>query len=105
MKAENQELSATEAVEPKKLGAVELSGRDPRKSFFMALSVTNLDGSVSDLNCGGGEGVEAITETVEEAISDATDLNDCYPTMDVWIYRVVPVARVWRGKARVQKFK
>lgn len=101
-KAENQKLDGEkEVTERFQRGKIELRGQDPRKTFFMALSVANLDGSIDDV---GSEGMEAITDTVDEAIEAAKGVNDSYPTIDVWVYKVTPVARVWRGKSRVTKF-
>lgn len=100
-KAENQPLDNSNGADRFQRGKVELRGQDPRKPFFMALSVANTDGSIDQV---GSEGCEAITDTVGEAIEAARDVNNSYPTIDVWIYRVVPVARVWRGKARITKF-
>lgn len=100
-KAENQKLDVQYPVERFQRGKINLRGQDPRKAFFMAISVGNLDGSISEMS---NEGCEAITDTEAEAVEAAKQTNDSHPTMDVWIYRVVPVARVWRGSARVTKF-
>lgn len=104
-KAENQELNAHSIKERNQRGKVDLRGMDPRKTFFLGLSTGNLDGSVDDLNNGGGEGVELICETEAEAFAEAIEFNDSYPTLEVWIFKCVPVARVWRGQTRVTKFK
>ena len=99
--AEKQELNARGITERNQHGKVELRGLDPRKPFFMALSVGNLDGSIDEPS---SEGCEALTDTEDEAIEAAKDVNDSYPTLEVWIYKCVPVAKVWRGKTRVDKF-
>lgn len=104
-KAENEKLNAHEALDRNQRGKIELRGMDPRKSFFMGLSVGNLDGSICDLNNGGGEGVELICDTETEAFSQASEFNDSYPTLEVWVYKCVPIAKCWRGKTRITKFK
>lgn len=99
--AEKQELNAREITDRNQQGKIELRGQDPRKTFYMALSVGNLDGSIDEPHA---EGCEAITDTEEEAIEAAKDVNDSYPTLEVWVYKCVPVAKIWRGKTRVDKF-
>ena len=97
-----QELNVHKVTDRCQQGTIDLRGQDPRKTFYMALSVGNLDGSIDEPE---GSGCEAVTETEAEAIGAAKDVNDSYPTLDVWVYRCVPVARVWRGKARVTKLR
>src|SRR6185312_8991909 len=98
---EDQELNAYEIVDRGAEGTVQLQGRDPRKTFFMGVSIGNLDSSMDEFH---GEGIEAICDTVEEAIEAAADVNYSYPTLEVWIFKCVPVAKVWRGKMRVTRF-
>lgn len=81
-------------------GKIELRGQDPRKSFFMAISVGNLDGSIEPDHA---EGCEAVSESEADVIEAAKQVNDTYPTLDVWVYKCVPVAKVWRGKPKVTK--
>jgi len=103
-KAADMELKQRTIEDLQQRGKIHLRGRDPRKSFFMALSVGNLDGSVEDMQ-NSAEGVEAITDTEAEAIEITTSINDSYPTIEFWVYRCVPVAKVWRGKTRVTRLK
>lgn len=79
-------------------GQVFLRGMDPRQTFYMVLSVGNLDGSV-DRPCG----CEAMAPTEAEAFQVAEDVNGSYPTLDMWVYKCVPVAKVWRGKTRITR--
>lgn len=101
-KAENQELDGERKITGRhQQGKVDLRGQDPRRPFYMALSVGNLDGSIDQV---GSEGCEAVTEDLDEAIEAARDVNESYPTIDVWVYKVVPVARIWRGKPKLTRF-
>jgi hypothetical protein len=96
------ELNAHEITDRQQCGKVDLQGRDPRKLFFMAISVGNLDGSVEEP---AGEGVEAIEDTEAAALQRASFINAEYPTLEVYVYKCIPVARAWRGKTRIQKLK
>lgn len=82
---------------------VSLQGRDPAKPFFMAISVGNADGSIS--NPDHSEGVEAICETQKEAEERMKFVNGEYPDLEGWVYHCIPVARIWRGKTRVTPIK
>lgn len=104
MKAANETLNARTVVERNREGKIYLRGRDPRPPFYMVMSVGNLDGSVENIE-NPAEGVEAIKDTEAEAIAAASETNDSYPTLECWIYHCVPVAKVWRGKTRVTRFK
>lgn len=75
-------------------------GTDPLKAFFLAVSIGNLDGSLDEL---GGEGVEGLCATEEQATELLTELNQTYPTLNGFVYHCVPVARVWRGVTRITK--
>ncbi len=75
-----------------------LCGQDPKKTFYMALSVYNSDGS-TDVR----EGLEEICDTEAEAIEAANGVNAEYADLECYVYRCVPVARVWRGKTKTTK--
>ena len=84
--------------ELKKVDKPHLQGQDPTRPFFMAISVGNLDGSIDDI---GGEGVEGLFNTEAEAVAVLKDLNESYPSLDGYVFHVVPVKRVWRGRIKV----
>ena len=77
-----------------------LRGQDPTKAFFMVVSVNLNDGSTEVR-----EGVEGICETEQEAIEIGRGLNSEYAEMECYVYRCVPVSRIWRGKTRVTKLR
>lgn len=87
---------------PKK---VSLRGLDPTQAFYLAVSVTELDGSVTDFNAGGGEGVEAACLSEAEAVQALKDLNDAYPTIEGYVFHCVPVKKIWRGTVKVSPIK
>ena len=99
-KASAEKLGAREQVDRNVLGKVHLRGRDPRKEFYMGMSVGNLDGSV-DEPCG----VEFMVDTEKDALQNAETVNESYPTLEVWIYKCTPIAKVWRGPTKVTRFK
>jgi len=73
------------------------AGEDPLKPFYVAMSVTNLDGSI----CGfSGEGVEGCYETEAEAVASLEGLNEDYPTIEGYVYYCVPIRKIWRGPVR-----
>lgn len=92
-------------MEKAKVEKVTLEGLDPTKPFYLAVSVTNLDGSISDFNAGGGEGVEGACETEADAVKILMDLNDDYPTIEGFVFRCIPTKKIWRGKARATPLK
>ena len=89
-----------------------LHGRDPRKAFFAVMCVGNLDGSlcedsyerrfdVEDLD----KGIAAIKSAEAEAIKYAKYINDESPTLQMYIYKCIPVAYVHKGKPVLQRIK
>ena len=75
--------------------------RDPRKTFWLAISVGNLDGTM-DLT---SETPEAF-DTEREAIAYAKEQAAQYPSgggMDYFVYRVEPVAHAHRGPVRITR--
>ncbi len=95
----NEKLNDRDNADKNQLGKVYLRGMDPRKTFYMVMSVGNLDGSL-DEPCG----VEAMTHAETDAVAVAEQVNASYPTLDMWVYKCVPIAKVWRGKTRVTRF-
>lgn len=83
----------------KPIEKVRLEG-DPTEPFYLALSIGEIDGSIGDLS---GEGVEGIFPTQEEAADVLKELNEAYPTLEGFVYLCTPVAKVWRGKVRVDR--
>jgi len=77
-----------------------LKGNDPRKEFYLVLSIGNLDGSADKL---GGEGNEGSFPDIDQALKQAIRINDSYPTLDLYVYRVTPIQKVWRGQVQVSK--
>jgi hypothetical protein len=75
-----------------------LRGQDPKRQFYMAVSVNNNDGS-TDVR----EGIEVVCETEAEAVEVARGVNTEYADLECYVYRCAPVARVWRGKTRTTK--
>lgn len=75
----------------------ELEGYDPTKTYWIAVVCNYLDGSTS-IN---GESIEGIFETEEEATLRAEQTNDAYPTLEVYVYELRPLKRVWRGDVRI----
>ena len=80
---------------PKKMP--DLKGLDPTKTFYMGVWVSNLDGS-TDIEC-----VESASHDEAEALNALIELNEEYPTADGYLYRCIPIARVWRGKPKVTR--
>jgi hypothetical protein len=74
------------------------AGSDPTQPFFLAVSITRLDGSLDEL---GGEGVEGLFATEQEAVDTLRNLNDDYPTLEGYVFHCIPVKRIWRGNTRV----
>lgn len=97
---EKEELFAREIRDLKAKGSLQLTGMDPRKRFFMAVVVGNLDGSLENI-----DGVECISNEELEAVTVAKEVNEDYPGLEVWIYRCEPIVKVWRGKPKVTRFK
>lgn len=75
-----------------------LRGRDPRKPFFMVVSVGNLDGSFD-----APEGCEAMKDTFSEAEEHAQAVNGEYADLECYIFECKPVAKIARGKMKTTK--
>ncbi len=75
-----------------------LRGIDPKKPFYMAATITNLDRS---LEVPEGDDCLGAFETEPEAIDAARTVNEKYPTLEGYVYHCVPVKRIWRGKVKV----
>lgn len=67
----------------KRPGHVELEGLDPLKPFYMAVSISYRDGSVAPDR---GEGVEAATETLEDAAKALVELASDHPALEGGVY-------------------
>ena len=110
--AKDIELDAHEIPpDPKKIAKAELRGYDPRAAFFIVMSVGNLDGSTDDQYCEGRFdadlelGIEGVAKAEREAIKSAKDLNEEYPTMQAYVYKCIPIARVRRGRSIVDRIE
>lgn len=79
-----------------------LVGIDPTKPFYIAVTVANIDGSIE---VPAADGVEGCCTTESEAVQMLKDVNEDYPTLDGYVYRCVPVKKVWRGRTRVTPMK
>lgn len=88
-------------MEKAKVVKPSLQGADPTKPFYLAVTVTNLDGSIADFNAGGGEGVELLCEEEQDAVRVLMDLNDSYPSIVGYVFYCVPVKKIWRGNAKI----
>lgn len=77
-------------------------GRDPSSTFYLAVTIGNTDGSLDEgefeVGC-----VEGLYDDEASAVRTLREVNEEYPTIDGYVYRCVPVARIWRGKVRVTK--
>lgn len=76
----------------------ELSGRDPRKKFYMVVNVSFLDGS-TDLQEVGD--VSRIVDTEIEAVAAADDDE----VMDTYVYLCMPIYKCTRGPRRGIRLK
>lgn len=110
IKAKDLELDARDhAPEPKKVARKELMGTDPRQTFFMVLSVGNMDGSCDDssqegrFEVGMDGGIEAVIKAEKEAVAFAKHLNETWPTMQMFVFKCVPIVRVRRGRSIVER--
>lgn len=70
----------------------------PRSVKYVLMSVFTADGGFDPTNPDGWECSDDIQKLEGKAIDDAEAHG-----MESWIYKVVPVRRVYRGKVRVVK--
>lgn len=79
----------------------QLRGLDPVKPFYMAVSISNSDGSSSIAEA--CEPIEGAATEIEELADIAQELAEEHGS-ECFIYRCVPVRRIIRGKVRTIKF-
>ena len=77
-------------------GEADSVGIDPRKPFYIALSLGNID----NLLHGDGEEFEGISLTPEPLIEQASETAIVHGT-ETYIFQCIPIKRVRRGKVIV----
>lgn len=78
------------------------AGKDPEKTFFLAVSIGEFDGSIYDFS---GEGIEGAFATEQAAVEELVELNEQYPTLEGYVYRCIPVRKIWRGNVISEEIK
>ena len=80
---------------------IDLRGLDPKKPFYMTVTL----GCFNDGSIDIPEDILGGFETESAAIDAAKDDNEENPTADSYVFYCVPVKRIWRGKVKVTPIK
>jgi hypothetical protein len=79
------------------MSKVKTDGVDARKPFYVAMCIDNQDGSLS-----GEWPLDYIGIDEGEAVAALKSVCDEHRSSDGYVFKCIPVKRVWRGRLRVE---
>lgn len=71
-----------------------MSAMHPDQTFYLGMTVSNLDGSLDEPE---GTGIEECSHVKDEAMTAVMETNAQWPTLDGWVYECRPIAKVING--------